>query len=1086
VGALNFEGLTARLTTMRLRRRHFLHGPWLGGLSTRAAAGDPGGATTDAGRWQVENLKVDGLPDPLGLDSARPRLSWNVTDRRQAPGRQSAYRIRVASRLDHLARGPWLWDSGRVDSDASLDIAYGGPALQPRQRVWWTVTVWDASGRHARPARPGCWEMGLLRETDWSARWLEAESPEARERRLDRPHWVWGTSDNAEPRCLRWHFEAPPQASGLALTVSAKDDLRGLWLDGQPLLAPGQRLHWGQGATLPLPPLAPGRHVLALEVALRLDEARPVIGGAVAARLEWRGPEGQHLRKAASEGWRTRVGAEPEWMAPAHDDSTWAVAGPARISPPCHPWATGPAVLLRHAFRIDRPSQRARLYATALGSYAIEINGRALEGALLAPESTDFRRRALVQVFDVTDALQPGDNALGAWVGDGWFGSPFSFLLLRYGLGDPPRRLRLQLELTFDDGTSQRVATGQGDWRLGASPVVLSEIYEGEHHDGRLEQPGFSRAGFDADHWQPARVGEAPAVALAMQAGPKIVRRHQLQPQRITAGPDGTWIVDFGQNFSGWCGLQVRGPRGTRVTLRHAEALHPDGRLNVTSNRRAAQTDVYVLRGDPDGESWEPRFTFHGFRYVEVQGWPGKLQPEHLTGVVVYSDAPETLQLRVGHPLVQQLVDNTRWSQRSNFIGVPIDCPQRDERMAWIGDAQIYWDAAAFLMDVGPFTRRYMADVRAGQLPTGEMPDIAPYWALGQNTPGWADGAVILPWTVWQRSGDTAILEENWPAMWRYAQRLSELNPDLVWRHGRGMDYGDWLSVDARSRQDETTPKTLIASAYWAQGCGLMAQMAVAIGRHTEAALLRSRQQGIVRAWRQSFMGVGGLVGNGSQTSQALALRFGLLPAGLRAAAAARLAAEVRGRGVHLSTGFIGTPYLLDALADHGHGALAVELLLQTGYPSWGYQIAQGATTVFERWNGLRDGVVTGSLNHYALGAVCGFVFRRLLGIDAAAPGFKRIALRPLTDPRIGAVEGVYESALGPVASAWHWEGPVLSLRFSVPAQAEAQLELELLPGTRLTRDNGRADDILHRGSSAKALLGPGRHALRATQRPPR
>jgi alpha-L-rhamnosidase len=1058
-----------------LDRRQLLTaaGLGVGASATSAKAATPG--------VRVAAPRVDYLENPLGLDNAKPRFSWTLEAGAARDIRQLAYRVTVAASAKALsAGGPLLWDSGKVASHQTFDIAYDGPALTSGQRCWWRTEAWTQHGP-AKASTPAWWEMGLLAPADWTAGWLEAEPEAMREERLEGVHWVWGETDDAKPRRFRWRFDLPAGLKSARVTVSAKDSLAGLWVDGVSLIQPGDRTAWGQGPSFTLPDLSPGPHVLSVEVGLRLDEPRPVIGGALAAMLRLTNADGREIRVHARDGWRTSLEAPADWKAQTFDDAAWPAAAPARVAPPCHPWVTGPAVHLRRAFRLDKPVARARLYATALGGYEARLNGRKVGDDVLAPESTDFRSRALYRVYDVGDQLKRGDNVLGATVADGWFASPFGFLDMRYTFGPPPRRFSALLDVEHPDGARTRIQTDGQGWRLASSPIVLSEIYDGETYDARLEQAGWDAPGFDDTAWPPARLGDTPPCRLDAHTAPPIRAVQTLKVLKTSEPTPGVHILDFGQNVSGWCRIKVKGPSGAAVKLRFAEALRPDGTLNTTSNRRALQTDTYVLRGDTAGETYQPRFTFHGFRYVEVTGWPGAFTADAVEGVVLHSDADLTGAVRVDNPLIEAIWRNTLWSQRGNFLGVPTDCPQRDERMGWTGDAQIFWDAAAFNMDVDAFTRRFMGDVRAGQSATGEMPDTAPFWALGQNTPGWADAAVILPWTVWRRYGDTAVIDENWAAMDRWSRRLIETNPDHVWRNGRGMDYGDWLSVDAKSRSDVTTPKELVSTAYWAWSTDLLAQMARASGRAAEATRLEALRVAIGEAFVRQFVRPDGGVGNDSQTSHILALRFGLVPPALRAASAGRLAADIRRRGDKLSTGFIGTPYILDALADHGHADLAYSLLLQTGLPSWGYQVGQGATTVFERWDGMKDGVVTGSLNHYAFGAVCGFIYRRVVGIDALEPGFRTIAFRPLIDPRLPGASGDYESVLGRISCAWRRTAKGLAVEVTVPANAKARVHLPVPPGATV-REGRRIITLLERSETeAVVQVGSGSYSFTVT-----
>jgi alpha-L-rhamnosidase len=526
--------------------------------------------------------------------------------------------------------------------------------------------------------------------------------------------------------------------------------------------------------------------------------------------------------------------------------------------------------------------------------------------------------------------------------------------------------------------------------------------------------------------------------------------------------------------------VRARGTAGSRFRLRFAEVLKPTGDLDTANLRRARATDTYVLSGDPDGETFEPRFTYHGFRYVELRGSDAKaLSILSVEGIVAHSDLPITGTLHSSQPTIEKLWNATLWSQRSNFFGIPTDCPQRDERMGWMGDAQIFWDAAAFNMDIAAFTRRFMADVRAGQASSGEMPDTAPFWALGQNTPGWADAAVILPWTVWQRYGDTAVIQENWEAMDRWQRRLLAQNSDWVWRSGRGMDYGDWLSVDAKSLEDVTTPKELISTAYWAYSTTLMSQMARAIGNENDALRYSGLSGAIRAAFVKNFVSANGRVGNGSQTSAVLALRFDLLPAELRKAAATQLVSDISRRGNKLSTGFLGTSYILDALDQSGQSELITSLLLQNGYPSWGFMTVNDATTIWERWDGVKDGKVTGSLNHYALGAVCGFLFRRLAGIETDGVGFERVRIRPLVDKRLDQGGGRYESIMGKFSVDWQRDADgAFRLSVLLPANTRGEIHLPAAQSAKILESRRPIDArkdlrILSRNAEVIVLEAP-------------
>jgi alpha-L-rhamnosidase len=493
--------------------------------------------------------------------------------------------------------------------------------------------------------------------------------------------------------------------------------------------------------------------------------------------------------------------------------------------------------------------------------------------------------------------------------------------------------------------------------------------------------------------------------------------------ERITALPNGDHVIDFGQNFAGWCRIHVQGEADRTITLRFAELLNADGSVDMSNLRAARCTDRYTLRGDAAGETWEPRFTYHGFRYVQVSAWPGELRVGDVEGVVAHSDLPVTGHFESTQPILQGLWHNTLWSQRSNFFGMPTDCPQRDERLGWTGDAQIFWPTAAFNMDVRGFTRRFLADLRASQQPGGAYMDTNPPALPAAGAPGWSDAGVVLPHTVWQHYGETALISEHWASMERWMAWIAEPNVEGLWRQRREVDFGDWLSLDAQSLMDETTPKLLTATACWARMLGLMVDMANATGRADRAAHFKHWHARVLAAFQREFIQPDGHIGNGSHTGAILSLAFGLVLPALQQAAADHLAANIRRRGTLLTTGFLGTPFSLDVLADHGHAGLAVELLLRTEFPSWGYMVKRGATTIWERWNGDTGDLSMNSFNHYALGAITAFLYRRVAGVEAAAPGFAQLRVRPLMDPRLGAGCMSHDTVRGRIETAWGVDG---------------------------------------------------------------
>ncbi|MBP6902802.1 MAG: family 78 glycoside hydrolase catalytic domain [Burkholderiaceae bacterium] len=861
--------------------------------------------------------------------------------------------------------------------------------------------------------------------------WLAAEDAAELAERQAGWHWAWGEAPQDErPRAFVWRFELDEDWPQARLLIAAQKGLAGVWLNGVALHASDDVLGGRELRDLDLGRLARGSHRLAVLVRLFHPFIKQPLEGGLAARLSAGGDAaaGRRFLSPQASDWCTRLDPPEGWtaagavqrMAPGD----WQTAQTPACDLAWRPTAPQPARLLRRGFTLPAAPRSATLWITALGGYEAQINGRRVGDAQLAPENSDTRQRLLVQRHDVTALLSQGGNALGVMVADGFYASE-AIGRGRYPFGEAPRRLWLHLAVELAGG--QRLCIGsdaaQAGWCSAPAPVLFSEIYHGETHDARLEPAGWCDPGFDDSGWPAAWAAPRPPCALHLQHSPPIRETLTLRPQRITRldGGEhaGDWVVDFGQNFAGVCRIRVRGEAGRQITLRHAELLAEDGSVDMRNLRAARCTDRYILRGDADGETWQPRFTYHGFRYVQLSGWPGELSPEQIAGVVLHSDLAITGQLSSSQPIVQGLWHNTLWSQRSNFVGLPTDCPQRDERLGWTGDAQIFWPTAAYNMDVRGFTARFLADLRASQQPGGAYMDTNPPALPAAGAPGWSDAGVVLPHTLWRHYGDLSVLDEHWPSMERWMAWIAEPNGDGLWRQRRQVDFGDWLSLDAVNLMDETTPKLLSASACWARMLAMMAELARASGRGERAAHFEAWHARVLQAFQAEFVADDGRIGNGSHSSHILALAFGLVPAALQQAAADRLAADIRRRGTLLSTGFLGTPFSLDVLAEQGHAGLAVDLLLRTEFPGWGYMVSRGATTIWERWNGDTGDLAMNSFNHYALGAVTGFLYRRIAGLEAAEPGFASLRCRPLMDARLGSGQAWHDTVQGRLHAAW-------------------------------------------------------------------
>jgi len=773
-----------------------------------------------------------------------------------------------------------------------------------------------------------------------------------------------------------------------------------------------------------------------------------------------------------------------------------------------------PPRLYRTEFRAEKPVRRAVVYASALGIYELHLNGKRVGDALFTPGWSDYRRRAYYNAYDVTSLIAGGANALGAVVAEGWYSGYVGYGLLvgygpnrvgRYFYGKTPALLA-QLEIEYADGSRQTVASGR-EWKVtDRQPIREADIIMGETHDARLELPGWDRPGFDTAGWataiRAAENGSTRAVysdsagdrevelgfvepRLQAYSGPPIRSIEEIKPVRMLEPQPGTYIFDLGQNISGVARLKVKGPVGTRVQLRFGEMLHQDGRLMTENLRRARATDAYILRGDPEGETWQPRFTYHGFQYVELTGYPGKPGLDAVTGIVQHSDTPLASSFECSDPVMTRFYQNAVWTQRANFFEVPTDCPQRDERLGWMGDAQIYARAATYHADVAAFFTKWMDDVTEAQLPNGAYPDYAPYpmfhgSAAGYGT-AWTDAGIICPYEIYRAYGDTEIIRRHWYSMKRFLAFRKRRSPTLR-GVAAGNGWGDWLAVG------QNTPIEFVDAAYFAYSAKLMAEMAEAIGAEADAAEYRKLFADVRARFTEDYVQPDGRLKVDTQTAYALGLWVGLFPEAQRPGAAARLAEMVGANNGRMATGFLGTRPLLPVLTANGQHELAGRLFQSREFPSWGYEVVNGATSVWERWNSYtkEGGFHNPSMNsfsHYAFGAVTEWMFQSLAGIDTDGPGYRRIIIRP-GPPAADAgrkpepvhwVKASYDSIQGKIASEWRRDGGKFELAVTVPANTTATVYLPASRRAGIT-EGGRS---LDRAEAVRFLrMEPGRAVL--------
>ncbi len=780
------------------------------------------------------------------------------------------------------------------------------------------------------------------------------------------------------------------------------------------------------------------------------------------------------------------------------------------------PRSTIPAPYLRKEFELPEAVQSARLYVTALGLFACTLNGQRVSDDVFTPGWSDYHQRVQYNVYDVTDLLHTGANAVGAILGDGWAVGHVGWGERQQYANAP--RLLAQLEITCADGQTHTLITDDS-WRYIFGPLLENDLLMGEAYDARRALPGWDQPAFDDQDWSAVKIFDDPGIALVATNGPTVRRHEELMP---IADPiirsthhQPRAIFDLGQNMVGWVRLRGRAPAGTTIRLRFAEMLDDEGELYTENLRSARATDYYTFSGSGE-EVWEPHFTFHGFRYVELFGYPGEITRDTITGIVVHSEMAQTGDFACSDPLLNQLQHNIVWGQKGNFVDVPTDCPQRDERLGWTGDIQVFAQTAAFNMQIAPFMTKWLRDVRDAQSAAGAIPPVVPR-ASGTDEdggPAWADAVIICPWTIYQQYGDTRILAENYATMTRFMDFITAESPNLIrcapdytgWQ-----GYGDWLSINA------DTPRDLIGTAFLAYDARLMAQIADILGHADDAARYAQLFTDTQAAFSAHFL-VGGTLsapevaittpeleranatsrGNlqvvdygpvesdvfntdrftPTQTAYVLALHFDLLPDELRAQAAAELVMDIERRDMHLSTGFVGAPYLPHVLSAADQLDTAYALLHQESWPSWLYAVTQGATTIWERWDGWTEesgfqNPGMNSFNHYAYGSIGAWLYGVVAGInvDPQQPGYQHSILRPQPGGKLTSARATLHTHYGELSSAWEIVDDRFEWTVTIPPNATATLYIP-------ERTGDTARPFAQRFDGLQRAVGAGTHVI--------
>ena len=716
-----------------------------------------------------------------------------------------------------------------------------------------------------------------------------------------------------------------------------------------------------------------------------------------------------------------------------------------------------PSPHFRKEFLSARTIATARVYITSHGFYELQLNGKKVGDQVLTPGWTSYSKRLQYQVYDVTGMLLKGNNAIGVVLGDGWYRGTLAWGN-NWAIYGKKLGVLFQLKISYTDGTESVIVSDE-TWKASNDGAIrMNDIYNGETYDATKKLTGWNNPGYDDKNWQHVKTGYYNNSNLIASEGSPVRKIQEIKPVKIFRTPKGSLIADMGQNMVGWLRLKVSGKKGTVVTLRHAEVLDKFGEFYTTNLRAAKCQLTYTLAGTGE-EVYEPRFTFMGFRYVEVTGFPSELTADNLTGVVVHSDMPVTGTFECSNPLINQLQHNIQWGQKGNFVDVPTDCPQRDERLGWTGDAQAFCRTAAYNMDVSSFFTKWLKDIAADQKQGGEVPDVIPDIlnkqgsTSAQPSAGWGDVSVIAPWTMYTVYGDKNFLENQYKSMKAWVEYIRKKAGDsYIWKDGS--KYGDWLfyhpPLDNHTEPDGYTDHNFIATAFFAYSASILAEAAKALGKTDDAKMYSDLFNKIKEVFINEYVTKAGRVGTNSQTSYVLALKFNLLPENLRSKAAEFLVNDIKDRDNHLSTGFLGTPYLCHVLSDNGYTDTAYDLLLQESYPSWLYPVKMGATTIWERWDGEKTDSTfedpgMNSFNHYAYGAIGDWMYRVSAGIETMGPGYKHIIIQPHPAKKLTYSRASFESSYGTIGSGWEKKDGKVIIKVRIPANTSATI---ILPAT--------------------------------------
>ncbi|MFJ4408491.1 family 78 glycoside hydrolase catalytic domain [Streptomyces sp. NPDC088910] len=1044
-------------------------------LAVAFLAADPAAAAAQGNGLTVGALQTNARTNPLGIAGDAPTFSWKSTSSARGVV-QTAYEVRVGT----SAAADDVWSSGKVASSDQLDVRYGGPKLTSQTRYYWQARVWDGDGRASDWSAPGWFETGILDAAEWTGDWIGKSAGGEIDKWNDYTTDIDFTLDNL---ALGVYLRASDTGNAYMWQISTADGT------GVPKFRPHKKVNGGFSllgnipiTTMTSAQLLTGTHRLSLTVdgptiTTKLDGAQidsrtdtTFAKGFIGFRqdLANEGPEAAHIHavkvtsKAGDVLFRTDFsGTENPFTGGALTPDGLLVEKKLDV---ILRTSDSNLPLLRKEFTTEpgKTVARARVYASAHGTYELELNGKKVGDQFLAPGDTDYRKRVQYQTYDITDQVGNGRNAIGAELGDGWWAGKVG--MWGPGMFGNSVGLIAQVRIDYTDGTHQIVKT-DSTWKSHSGPYAAADNIDGETYDARAEQPGWDRPDYDDAAWNPVTIGASDTAKLVAQPDEPVRVTGELPALTRTSPAADTYIYDLGQNMVGVARMRLQGVAGQTVKIRYGEVLNKDGSL-YTANLRAAKVTDYYTFSATGTVVYEPKFTQHGYRYLEISHIKSAPALGDVTGVVWGSDLKATGTLTTSNAMLNQLQSNISWGQRGNFLSIPTDTPARDERLGWTGDINVFAPTASYLRDTRAFLNKWTTDLRDSAYSDGNYPGIAPSVPtidLGSGL-GWSDSAVTVPYAVWHAQGDNAIVRANYASMTKFLGFVKKGAGDDLIDSARG-NWNDWLNLD------DNTGTDVLGTAYYAEDARMLSEMAKAIGEDADAATYAKLSADVRAAFTAKLVGADGTVQGGSQTAYAMALGMNLVtdPA-LRAKVAEKFVAKLKTTDYHLTTGFLGTPWLLPALTSIGRSDLAYTMILKKDYPSWGYEIEHGATTMWERWNSINpDGsfgdVSMNSFNHYAYGAVGDWMYQNIGGISALKAGYKESRIAPAVGGDLTSGQGTYESVYGTIGSSWKKTDQGMSLDITVPVNTTSRvsvparnIEAVTEGGTPITKAEGVSD----------------------------